>query len=165
MMFLNAVGIPGLLSAALELIAMHGFINYSELGARLGIASATVRSRVQSLWAAGMLLTIPNAAVYRPTERAKVFLKMCSLLRPEQEIGPELAFILARLGLSSHRGPISSYTNLEERIADHGGVEIARRRSLMFEIVKARENFGMPISGGPYFDEDQFHPKAVWIGR
>lgn len=164
-MFLDATGISGLLLAALESIALYGFTNYSGLAAGLGMASATVRSRVQSLWAAGMLLTAPSAALFRPTQRARIFLKICSLLKPEEETGPELAFILSRLGLSSERGPVRPYKSLEERIAEPGDTPLDRRRSLMLEVAEARNNFGVPVSGGPYLPDDSYHSRVSWIGR
>jgi len=164
----QVAGEPGVSLAALEAIGLFGFFNFPELANNLGgsINPSTLRPRVQALVTAGMLETALRASLYRISQRGRVFLQLCNLISRQQVINAELAIILERLALDASREPIQAFEGLRETL----GVDapLHRRRWLGFEVVAARKDFGVPISGGPYpLDSTRQHRGApdVWIGR
>lgn len=166
-LFLNGLGISGLLLASLECIAVHGFMNMPALARHLNglINPSTVRPRVFHLNTAGMLYTMPQAQAYAVTQRAKIFLQICSLLA-RGTVSSELKYILKRLDLDVSTARIGSADSpeFERSSPTHRGM------MLMTEIDATRNNFGIEISGGPYVDDPAGRYAAKpgeppWIGR
>jgi hypothetical protein len=65
-MFLQGTGIPGLLLAVLEAIACGGFVNFPSLAEPLDMKPSTLRARVQTLLAAGLLTQKPTSQCLQP---------------------------------------------------------------------------------------------------
>jgi hypothetical protein len=182
-MFLSVTNISGLLLACLEEFAVNGMMNYTDLAKRLDAKSATVRARVQMLWASGMLHQKDGALLFRLTQRARVFLKVCNLLARDAVITPELAYILGRLGLSSatevssaDRTPRVHFTFDDSIPEAHFTFEDAQpetrlRRQLLNEIDAAEARWGVSVSGGPYSEHSLPAPipssvrDQPWVGR
>lgn len=165
--FLDSIGISGLLFATLESIATDSFFNVPDLARRLdpGLPPSTLRPRLTRLVTAGMLEVVEMASFYRISQRARAFLKLCSLIDHSRDVGVELAFVLGRLGLGDRRGPAVPFEDAEEALRA-GRDPLGQRRRLAFEILAARERFGAVVSGGPYPLETRLTPpNARWITR
>jgi hypothetical protein len=153
-LFLLGVGIRGLQIAILETIALDGFLNFPALAQPLKMKPTTLRSRVANLVAAGMLRTPIDASLYAVTQRGRVFLRICALLRGS-DVGPELTFILDRLGLLvDGRGPDAwrprdaPFLGFRSPPTGHQHLQL-----LIDEIDASQDAFGIEISGGPYEDD------------
>lgn len=148
-LFLQGTGIPGLLLASLEAIAVHGFFNFPALAAQVGeVKPSTLRPRVQSLVAAGMLSQAKRASYYRITPRARVFLQVCHLLERTDSVGPELSYVLNVLGLGS-TSVVDVPDTLDQEISLGNGPEDSRAR-LIFEARAAKQQFGASLRGVGY---------------
>ncbi|MEV4757307.1 hypothetical protein AB0J86_19625 [Micromonospora sp. NPDC049559] len=162
-LFLQGTGIPGLLLAALENIASHGFINFPTLARPLGMKPSTLRSRVQSLLTAGMLTQQVGASVFSATPRAAIFLRACRLLARHPVISGELAFILQRLGLWEGTANPPTPTSLEELLTIPY-TPIKKRQKLLFEIQSATIQFGVSFANESYLVTDPTR-EDNWVGR
>lgn len=164
LIFLNGLGIRGLQIAALEVIARDGFTNFPALGRAIGINPSTVRPRVINLLAAGMLKTRVGASVYYLTQRGRVFLRIAALVSGGAVVGPELEFILRRLGLLAAGDFLDELPELDPSRPFSG----PPLRRLVDEVNASRDAFGIPISGGPYADDPtgRFIPgDPDWVER
>lgn len=162
-MLLQGTGIPGLLIAVLDEVARHGFFNFPALGRALDTNPTTLRPRVFSLVAAGMLDQAAQASLFRATQRGRVMLKVCSLLLRDRMIGPELAFVLDRLDLGSDPAvpnpvPLDALIGL-------GFSAVDRRKWLVTEADAAVTRFGVELSGEGFVVDDPQHSGMIWIGR
>ncbi|MGX1806046.1 hypothetical protein ACWIGI_10040 [Nocardia sp. NPDC055321] len=165
-MLLKDVGIPGLLLGLLDRIATAGFMNYPELARTFGHSSNTLERRVRTLFAAGMLEQGVDSTLVRTTTRARVLLRIAHLLMREDKAGPELVYLLNRLGLGSH-AEISDTdpTNLLSLPFD----ATAKRIRLVTELQQARTRYGAGLTGGGFLLDVRpglpVPPGLMWIGR
>lgn len=163
-MFLQGTGIHGLLLAALDGIALHGFVNFPSLAKPLDINPSTLRPRVFALFAAGMLEQLAGASIYRATTRARVLLRICNLLLPGQAIGSELGYILQRLDLGTPERVPEALESTELLCIGYGPNEKLIR--LVSEAVAAKQFFGALIPGEGYpVDVGGALETAKFIGR
>lgn len=158
---LQGTGIPGLLLAALNAIATTGFFNFPALGRSVGANPSTLRPRVQSLLAAGMLDQAVDGSYFRATQRGRVVLRIARLLLRDPVIRPELAFILDRLGLSdSTRLPALASDRQDP--GDFGPA--AKRARFIGEASAAHEQFGSDL-GVTFLFDDPYVRDMNWVGR
>jgi hypothetical protein len=145
--FLASAGIPGLLLAALYVIAKEGFVNYPQLAQRLNVSASTLRPRVAALVTAGFLWTLPAMSLYYVSARGRVFLDIChELVVAGDRLGPELAYILGLLELDVDlTAPITwSIEHWASPRPDH------RAQRLRAEIRYAMNMYGVKLEGPPY---------------
>ncbi|WP_280297082.1 hypothetical protein [Nocardia abscessus] len=164
--FLNGLGIPGLLMATLNEIAVNGFLNFPTLGKVLNSNPTTLRPRVSTLVAAGMLEQAARGSFYRATPRARVFLRICHLLLRGAMIGAELAFILNRLNLGD--GTAVRIASPDDMVSMQFSSEM-KRAILLHELHHAIKEFGASFSGEGFLlgsRPDLPEPPGVtWVGR
>ena len=156
--YLNAAGMSGLMTSVLETIASDGFLNYRTLSKAIGVSPSTIRPRIASLLAAGMIETVKHCSVYRPTHRGRVFLRIAHILSLPIRIDPQTQFILDRIGL-----PTPRLTSEEIIWSVQGFPNLPPLTQLENEIRDAYERYGVTLTGGPY--EDNPRGLTIQIGR
>ncbi len=162
-MLLQGTGIPGLLIAVLDEIARNGFINFPALGRALDTNPTTLRARVSSLVAAGMLEQAAQASLFRATPRGRVLLKICALLLRDPMIDPELAFVLDRLDLGSD--PMVPDPAPLDVVIRLGFSADDKRKRLVSEAHTAITQFCVDLSGEGFIIDDPQTNELTWIGR
>ncbi len=159
-------GMPGLLIAALDYIAMKGFVNYPDLAKALGTKPGTVRPRVPALVAAGMLQQGIDANMFQTTTRARMLLRIGHLLMAGDTAGPELAYILNKLGMGSHTA-IDTAEPPDLLGMPYGPAE--KRIRLVTELHSARRTYGAVLAGEGYLLGMRpglpVPPDLTWVGR
>lgn len=155
--------IHGLRLALLNEIAMRGFRDSRALERALYENRSTLRPRLLSLVAAGMLEQSAGDWYFRVTQRGRVILRVCHLLMRDNVIGPELAFILDRLDLGVDR-TVPPPTRPEELIELAFGPS-GKRKRLICEANAAVANFGSELSGEGFLLTDPRDRGTIWLGR
>lgn len=140
-------GIPGLLIAVLDYIATRGFLNYPDLAKALHMKDSTVRPRVAALVTAGMLKQGVDSNYFQTTTRARVLLRISHLLATADSAGPELAYILNKLGLGSHVA-IEAAEPADLLRMPYGPVE--KRTRLVTELRYASATYEAELAGTGY---------------
>jgi hypothetical protein len=161
---LQGTGIQGLLLAVLDQIALNGFFNFPELGRALSMNPSTIRPRVFSLFAAGMLDQMPGGSMFRVTTRARVLLRICHLILRDRLISPELEFVLQRLGIGS--GGVAPAPQGLPELSSLGYSPFDKLIRLLSEAHAARQDFGARFPGVGYPLSHRLEGKDVrWVGR
>jgi hypothetical protein len=161
--FLQGTGIEGLLLAILNEIACNGFWNYPELGRSLDMKPTTLRPRVQTLLAAGMLAQKPQGSLFAATPRAGIFLRICSLMAREL-ISAELVFVLSKLDLGSEAKHAPLPQRLDELIQIPYS-PMGKRLRLVWEIQAAVKYFSVLLAPTDYRLVDPQDSEEHWVGR
>lgn len=151
----------------------QGFLQDADLMTRLreqdrryrSMGLKDLRRTLSDLSAAGMLSRAINTEFYRPTQRGRVFLAICSILAGTADITKELAFILDRLGLGSGT---DRFEGEGPRVTSRHTPQ-NRREYLIFNLMKARDDLGVkPSSSYPTTDfeiEPEFLRHLEFIER
>ncbi|MGW4249185.1 hypothetical protein [Nocardia sp. NPDC004722] len=159
-------GVPGLLLAILDYIATKGFVNFPDLAGALGAKPATVRTRVPALVSAGMLSQAIDSSFFQTTTRARVLLRISHLLLTGDSAGPELAYILDKLGLGGH--PEIQVAAPAELLTMPYDPRTKRIR-FMTELHYAKSHYGSKLDGKGYLLSTRpglpIPDDLVWIGR
>ncbi|MFE3193099.1 hypothetical protein ACFXHA_29105 [Nocardia sp. NPDC059240] len=158
--------VPGLLLAVLDYVAAKGFVNFPDLARAVGAKEGTVRTRVPALVSAGMLSQAVDSNYFQTTTRARVLLRISYLLMAAEAAGPELAYILAKLGLGGH-SEIDAATPSELLTMPYDPPE--KRIRFMTELHYAKSEYGAELAGTGYLLSTRpglpIPADLVWVGR
>lgn len=145
--FVLGCGIPGLLPASLEYIAVEGFFNYSDVGRGVGAHPSVARDRVKTLHSAGMLKYLENGGLYFITQRGKSFLEICAKIQDQELYDDSTKIVLDSLGLECPTVNNREGFNLKELFPSDLSASLRR------EIWACQNNFGSTIRGSNYEDD------------